>query len=99
MFDFTSRYYALDTAMWTGPDGEPITYVRRRFLPPLESLPVLAVVKTAEGDRLDIIAARTLGAGELFWRLSDANTAMNPFDSTATVGNLVAIPMPQPPSK
>jgi hypothetical protein len=99
MFDFTSRYYYIDTATWTGPDGEPIIYIRRRFLPPLDSLPVLAVVKTTQGDRLDIIAARTLGAGELFWRLSDANTGMNPFDSTATVGSLVAIPMPQPPSK
>ena len=100
MFDFTSRYYSIDTATWTNPEGEVITYVRRRFLPPLDSMTILATVTTSESDRLDLIASRTIGQGEQFWRLSDANTPMNPFDSTAEPGELVAIPMPQaPPQK
>jgi nucleoid-associated protein YgaU len=33
-----------------------------------------------QSDRLDLIAARTLGDPLLFWRIADANDAMNPFD-------------------
>jgi len=99
MFDFTSRYYSIATATWTNSDGEVITYVRRRFLPPLDSIPILATVTTSQGDRLDTIASRTIGQGEQFWRLSDANTPLNPFDSAAQPGERIAIPMPQAPRK
>ncbi len=99
MFDFTSRYYSIETATFTSAAGETVTYVRRRFLPPLGALPVLATISTVEGDRLDLIAGRTLGAGEQFWRLSDANPPMNPFDSTAQVGTAIDIPMPQSPGQ
>jgi len=99
MFDFTSRYYSVQTATWTSADGEVITYVRRRFLPPLDSQPILASLTTSQGDRLDLIAARTLGAGEQFWRISDANAVMNPLESTRKPGSVINIPMPSPTGK
>jgi hypothetical protein len=97
MFDFTSRYYSLDTATLTDANGQVITYVRRRFLPALENLQILATVTVGQGDRLDLISARTLGAPEQFWRLSDANTTMNPLYTTVDVGTVVKVPMPQAP--
>lgn len=99
MFDYTSRYYTLDTGTWTAPDGRQFPYVRRRFLPPLASLPLLARVGVTQGDRLDLIAARTLGVAEQYWQICDANSALNPFDLTgdAAVGNQVLVPMPQTP--
>jgi len=95
MFDHTSRYYSLDTATYTAPDGRAITYVRRRFAPRGDSMPTLVEVTISDGDRLDLITARTLGDPEQFWRVCDANNAMNPFALTAEPGRTVRIPVPQ----
>ncbi len=95
MFDFTSRYYSIQTATLTDANGHVLVYVRRRFLPRLETLQILADVTVTQGDRLDVITARTLGAPEQFWRVCDANSAMNPVDLTAEIGRVVHIPMPQ----
>ena len=97
MFDFTSRYYTIETATFTDTDGRDIAYKRRRFLPPIETMQILAEIAVTQGDRIDLIAARTLGAPEQFWRVCDANTAMNPFNLTAAdeIGSTVQIPMPQ----
>ncbi len=43
------------------------------------------------GDRLDTIAARTLGDPLLFWRLADASGAMNP-DDLERPGTLLVVP-------
>ena len=61
MFEHTSRYYRIETAQFTTPQGRVITYKRRRFLPRGESMPALVQVTVTEGDRLDLISARTLG--------------------------------------
>jgi hypothetical protein len=100
MFDHTSRYYPLDTATWTTADGRQLSYVRRRFLPQPDSLPPLTQVSVAQGDRLDLIAARTLGVAEQYWQVCDANYALNPFDLTgdAASGRVVRVPMPQTPA-
>lgn len=96
MFDFTSRYYAIETAIYVTPDGREIAYTRRRFLPQGENMPLLAEVVVTQGDRLDLITARTLGVPEAFWRVADANNAMNPFDLTEEPGRRLRIPLPQP---
>ncbi len=95
MFETNSRYASLETATFTGPDGKTITYVRRRFLPQGESQPLLVEVTVSEGDRLDTIAARTLGDPEQFWRICDANNAMNPFDLVAEPGAVLRVTVPQ----
>jgi len=96
MFEPTSRYYALATAILTTADGRRIAYKRRRFLPSGASLPPLVEVTVVQGDRLDQITARTLGDPEQYWRVCDANDAMNPVDLTAQPGRALRVPVPQP---
>jgi len=96
MFDFTSRYANLETVTLTEPSGRVVSYKRRRFLPDGASMPLLVEVKVAEGLRLDIISARTLGPPEQFWQIADANDAMNPTELTTEIGRTLRIPIPQP---
>jgi hypothetical protein len=96
MFDFTSRYTGIEIAVWSAPDGREIPYVRRRFPPPGDSLTLLAEVPVLQGDRLDLMSNRTLGVPEAFWRIADANDAMDPAELTATPGRRLRIPVPQP---
>jgi hypothetical protein len=95
MFDSTSRYHALETATLTGPDGRSVAYKRRRLLPRGEDLPLLAEVTVTQGDRLDVVTARALGDPEQFWRVADANDAMNPAELTADPGRVLRVPVPR----
>ena len=95
MFEPTSRYFALPTATFTTPDGRAIAYKRRRFLPQGAAMPLLVEVAVAQGDRLDLITARTLGDPEQFWRVCDANNALNPTELTAEPGRTLRVPVPQ----
>jgi hypothetical protein len=99
VFEPTSRYFTLETATLTDADGRVIAYKRRRFLPQPESLPVLVEVAVVPGDRLDLIAARTLGDPEQFWRLADANGAMSPSDLAGELAGepvrALRVPAPQ----
>jgi hypothetical protein len=94
MFEPTSRYHALSTATFKAPDGREIAYVRRRFLPCASDLPLMVEVSFAQADRLDLIAARTIGDPEQFWRICDANAPMNPFD-LEEVGRTIRVSVPQ----
>lgn len=96
MFNYTSRYYNLETVKMTLTDGREAVYKRRRFLPRGTAMPLLVEAAVTEGDRLDLITARTLGDPEHFWRVADANNAMNPFDLTAETGRILRVPVPQP---
>ena len=93
LFLSTSRYYGIPTAT-VSLNGEPVVYVRRRFVPQPERFQTLQEHTVQEGERLDNIAARYLGDPTLFWRLCDANRAMRPWDLTETVGAKLRITMP-----
>lgn len=95
MFDPSSRYYHLEKAEYTMPDGRVITYRRRRDLPRGEYMPLMAEVTITEGDRLDLIASKILGDSEQFWRICDANNGMNPFALTGKIGRILRVPLPQ----
>jgi hypothetical protein len=99
MFDPTSRYYHLETAKQdaTGSDGLPrvIVYARRRFIPPVEGQTTLVEHTAAQGERLDIITARYLGDPLQFWRVCDANLALDPDELTDEIGRTITITMPQ----
>lgn len=95
MFQPTSRYYNIDTVTFIAADGRVIAYKRRRFLPQSETLPILTEVTVTQGDRLDVVTARTLGDAEQFWRVCDANQSLDPFDLTAELGSTLRIPIPQ----
>ena len=96
MFEPTSRYYPLETATYTLPGGREVRYKRRRFLPRGESLPTLVEVAVTDGDRLDLIAARTLANPEQFWRICDAENALSPRELTEEPGRRLRVPIPQP---
>jgi hypothetical protein len=96
MFAHTSRYYLLEALVHRAADGREIAYKRRRFLPSGRTLPLLveAVVGGGDRGRLDLLTARTLGRGELFWRVADANDAVDPF-ALAVPGRRLRVPLPQ----
>ena len=94
MLEPTSRYYSLETATFKTPDGRFLPYKRRRFLPKGEEMPLLVEVTVSAADRLDLIAARTIGDPEQYWRICDANNAMNPADLTREVGRGLRVPIP-----
>jgi hypothetical protein len=96
MFDAGSRYAAVQTTTVRDVDGRVVAYVRRRFLPQGAGLPLLVEVEVAQGDRLDLITARTLGDPEAFWRICDANNALDPAALTAVPGRHLRVPLPQP---
>jgi len=95
MFDSTSRYRPLETAHHQTDAGRTIAYKRRRFLPRGEMMTTLAEVTVVDGDRLDLVAARTIGRPEQFWRICDKENAMRPRDLEDTPGRVVRVPVPQ----
>jgi hypothetical protein len=99
MFDFTSRYYAIENATFVDPAGRTIVYKRRRFVPRASDSQTIAEIPLDQADRLDLLTARSIGIPELYWQLCDANNAMNPFDLTADdmIGRTLRLPQPQPP--
>lgn len=95
MIDHTSRYSSVETAFWIRPDGTKIAFKRRRFLPRPEGMQLLAEWPVQARDRFDLVAARTLGDSQAFWRIADANRAMDPVE-LETPGRRLIIAMPQP---
>ena len=93
-FDPNSRYANTPTGVHQRQDGEPITYLKRRFCPRGSTLPLLVEVRIEDGDRLDLLTARSLGDPLQFWRVADANDTLYPFDLMEEVGHTVRVPMP-----
>lgn len=87
-----SRYATVGQATWTAPDGRKVPYLQRRLLP--VGLPAAGTIHTVgPGERVDTIAAATLGDGTLSWQLADANLALRPTDLAVT-GRKIVIPVP-----
>lgn len=97
MFTATSRYAAIQNLIYVAPGGEEITYKARRFLPQPARVPARGTIAVRPGDRLDLVAARALGAPEQYWRIADANGAMDPFELVAVPGRKLRVPVPQVP--
>jgi len=95
MFDSKSRYYSRETSTYKASEGQEITYIQRRFLPQGEYRPLLIETTVNASDRLDLITTRTLGDPQQFWRVADANNAMNPFDLVSEPGITLRIAIPQ----
>jgi hypothetical protein len=95
MFEHTGRYYAIEQVIFTAPDGREASYIRRRFLPEAASAVAMAEHTVTQGERLDQITARYLTDPEQFWRLCDANNALNPKELTSEIGRKILIPLPQ----
>lgn len=96
-FPTDSRYYRSSTQQYTGPDGQTITYLARRFVPQpgAANYSTVANHTVRSGDRLDLIAAKYLGDPLMFWLICDANGAIRPDELVETLGDVIAITMPQ----
>jgi len=94
-FPPTSRYALTPTTSLVRADGSMVTYLKRRFVPPPESLALLQWHRVVQGERLDNIAAQYLGDPEQFWRLCDTNRALRPQELTDTIGRKLRITLPE----
>jgi hypothetical protein len=94
-FPPNSRYRGVEVAQLERPDGTPIVYLRRRFVPPPERFELVTEHAVLAGDRLDNLAAQYLGDPELFWRLCDANSALHPEELTEKVGRRLRVTLPE----
>jgi len=95
LFTPTSRYYSLGTSTLTAPDGAVVVYLKRRFLPSPDRFQLIQEHVGVQGERVDNIAAAFLGAPESFWRLADANGAMQPEELVQAVGRRLRITLPE----
>jgi hypothetical protein len=94
-FPITSRYYGIPTKTLTTAEGRTVAYLSRRFVPSPERFTLLVEHVVIEGDRLDNITAQYLGDPEQFWRICDANTAIQPEELTETIGRRLRITLPE----
>jgi hypothetical protein len=94
-FPETSRYAEIETAKWLTAEGKSIVHIRRRFVPAAERFELLLEHSVVQGDRLDNVTANYLGDPEQFWRVCDANNAMQPDELTATIGGTIRITLPE----
>jgi hypothetical protein len=94
------RYDGVDVTTTTIPDGADgvrnVRYYKRRWRPPKTSQPPLARHRVGADDRIDNVSSRYLGDPLAWWRVADANDALDPdrlVDHTAE-GGIVTIPVP-----
>ncbi len=91
MFFRGSRYENVPEAELATADGRTLRYKRIRFIP---DTPGSVPYRVQPDDRPDLVAYRTAGDPELFWRLCDANGVMRPDELTAEPGRLLKTPAP-----
>ena len=94
-FPPTSRYHGIEVILVELTDGRKTACIRRRFLPQPEQMADLGEHVVTQGDRLDNVTFRYLGDAEQFWRLCDANRAMQPEELTETIGRRLRITLPE----
>jgi hypothetical protein len=87
----TSRYAQIDIATYS-MNGATVPYLRRRFLPRPDSLPLMTTVTITPDSRIDLIAAKLQGDPQRYWKIADANAAMNPVDLMSHLGAALRIP-------
>jgi len=89
MFASNSRYYNLASYTVTLADGRVVTATRLYQSP--ASLPLAGFHTRANGDRLDLLAARYLQDPTLFWQICDGNDS--PVAAALESRPLVGIPL------
>lgn len=93
-FPANSRYTDTPLLTLTAPDGSQLRYLERRFLPDPAAFVSVRRRTIDEGDRLDAIAGAEIGDPELWWRLADANRALDPAALVAPPARGLTIPLP-----
>ena len=88
MFSDKSRYKKTPVIDALTPGGKAVKAVAPRVLPATTGLP--EVVKT--NDRLDLTAFQRLNDPLAFWRIADANSALDARGLTAEPGETINVP-------
>lgn len=88
MFLDSSRYAKVPQETVATRDGRSVAALVLRRLPPTPGEPY--AVK--DDDRLDVLAQQRLADGTRFWRIADANSALEARTLTAEPGDVIAIP-------
>jgi hypothetical protein len=94
-FSPTSRYAGIETYLTTLPDGRTASVLRRRFVPAPERFTLLQEHVVGQDERIDRLASQYLGDPLAFWRIADANGALQPEALTATMGRRLRITLPE----
>lgn len=94
-FPINSRYHGTGKAILEDAQGDPVAYLKRRFVPGPERFARVQEHTVVEGDRPDNLAALYLGDAHLLWRLCDANGVMRPNELVDTPGRRIAITLPE----
>lgn len=95
LFPANSRYHGLGTETIVDEDGNETIYLKRRFVPNAKELEEVQLHSVIEGDRLDNLAFKYLGDPELFWRICDGNSTIDPQKLTEEIGAQLRITLPQ----
>lgn len=89
-----SRYYGLSTLTHEFADGRAVTYVKRRFIAGPETMGPVREHQLVQGERLDHIASNYLADPEQWWRIADANVALDPETLIDEPGATVRVTLP-----
>jgi hypothetical protein len=95
LFPPNSRYHGVETKELNVDEGITIVYLQRRLIPSPDRFAPLFEHKVKTGERLDNITAQYFGDPEQFWRLCDANNAMDPEELTDATGRRITITLPE----
>jgi len=93
MSDTTSRYAALTPMEVALPGGRHAAVLPLRIIPP-PAIAIQGEAATRQDERIDALAARTMGDPLLFWRLCDANLATDPQHLVGPSGRRLRLPVP-----
>ena len=98
-FPPNSRYNGVPILGYRMPDtqaseGRETPYLARRFIPSTDRFSPIGTHVTAQGDRLDNLAAQYLGDPEQYWKLCDANGALRPDELVEAIGRVLRIALP-----
>ena len=88
MFLENSRYVDLATVEATTRNGRTVSALTLRLPPPTPG----RARQVHDGDRLDLIAHEKLADATRFWRVADANTALDSRRLTDTTGAEIVVP-------
>ena len=94
-FPPNSRYHGVATLLRTEADGRTVAYLARRFIPAPENFVLARVHSVVQGDRLDLLASNHIGDPEQWWKIADANGAMQPEALTEILGLPLRIALPE----
>ena len=94
-FSPTSRYYGIDTVQLERVGEQPISYVKRRIISPVERFHVLQEHVVTQNERPDNLTAQYLSDPEQFWRVCDSNVVMYPNELIETLGRRIKITLPE----